>query len=316
MFTPIFNFIVASTTLLRLASAITSRPLNGAISTPADTGSPTLCKKGDTYFVFSGGVGLLTFTSTDLVNWNSPGVVWPNGASWTDPFTGGSNKKLWAPDCKVINGTFHLFYCASTLGSYHSAIFYATSTTGLPGSWTHKGLVLQTQEGNGFNAIDPNLSLPDDGAKWYLSFGSYNDGIKGVYLNPATGMPLSSTYDSLARRTGTTTAEEAPVIVGIAGAWWLFTSWDADNHDYDIRVGKSTSERGPFIGVLGKNMYTENGGTLLLEGDGTRGTGGQDIFVDTDGTIYMIYHGRTDSGNGKLALNTLDFSTGWPVVKY
>lgn len=48
-----------------------------------------------------------------------------------------------------------LFYAASSFGSQHSGIFYATSNTGQPGSFTDHGLVLSTTSANNYNAIDP-----------------------------------------------------------------------------------------------------------------------------------------------------------------
>jgi hypothetical protein len=37
------------------------------------------------------GVGIEIRTSTDRTAWTKVGVVWPNGASWTDAYTGTSN---------------------------------------------------------------------------------------------------------------------------------------------------------------------------------------------------------------------------------
>lgn len=117
---------------------------------------PTMCKDSSgKYFVFSTGVGLEIRTSPDRVAFTFVGLVWPNGASWTDPFTLTSNGALWAPDCYYANGVFHLYYAASSFGSQNSAIFYATSSTGLPGSFTNHGLVTSTSSSNNYNAIDP-----------------------------------------------------------------------------------------------------------------------------------------------------------------
>ena len=53
---------------------------------------PTMCKDSSgKYFVFSTGVGLEIRTSTDRTAWTFEGLVWPDGASWTDEYTGTSN---------------------------------------------------------------------------------------------------------------------------------------------------------------------------------------------------------------------------------
>ncbi|ELU39194.1 hypothetical protein AG1IA_06774 [Rhizoctonia solani AG-1 IA] len=60
--------------------------------------------------------------------------------------------------------------------SRNSAIFFAKSSTGLPGSWSHQGQVLATSTSNDYN------------------------------LSPSTGKPSSSTVYSIAKRTGTSQA--------------------------------------------------------------------------------------------------------------
>ena len=53
---------------------------------------PTMCKdNAGTYFVFSTGTGIEIRTSTDRTAWTKTGLVWPNGASWTDEYTGVSD---------------------------------------------------------------------------------------------------------------------------------------------------------------------------------------------------------------------------------
>jgi arabinan endo-1,5-alpha-L-arabinosidase len=99
-------------------------PFTGDITTPLGS-SPTMCKSGSTYFIFSkhpgiqtwtssdiglaaGGVGIPIYTSTDLKAWTHIGAVFPSGAPWTAPFTGGDNLRLWAPDCKIVDGAFRV----------------------------------------------------------------------------------------------------------------------------------------------------------------------------------------------------------------
>jgi len=227
---------------------------------------PTMCKSSSgEYFVFSTAPGIEIRTSPDRTAWTLIGVVWPNGASWTDEYTGTSNGNLWAPDCTVIGGTFYLYYAASSFGSQNSAIFFAKSTTGLPGSWTNEGLVTSTVTGNTYNAIDPNLFI--DGSNWYLSLGSFWSGIKLETLSSSTGKPSSSAVSSLATRTADSGAIEASVIYKFGSFYYLFSSWDiccdGTSSTYNIRVGRSTSVSGPYVDASGVSVLN-GGGTLVL----------------------------------------------------
>ena len=122
------------------------------------------------------GQGIQIRTSTDRIHWSSSGKVWSPAPVATNQFTNTTDGPLWAPDCTYIDGTFHvsvcyrslhgvlknitltfaqLFYAASTSGSRNSGIFYATSTTGQPGSFQDHGLILSTNDSDLYNAIDP-----------------------------------------------------------------------------------------------------------------------------------------------------------------
>src|SRR5439155_1523273 len=114
---------------------------------------------------------------------------------------------------------------ASTFGSNHSAIFLATSTTGASGSWTNRGLVIETTSSSNYNAIDPNLTVDASGG-WWLSLGSFWTGIKLIKLNPSTGLRADTTVRSVARRTGSTTAIEAPYIFRHGAYYYLWVSFD------------------------------------------------------------------------------------------
>ncbi|KAF9496069.1 glycoside hydrolase family 43 protein [Pleurotus eryngii] len=278
---------------------------------------PTMCKDSSgKWFVFSTAPGLEIRTSTDRVAWTLVGKVWPNGAPWTDTYTLTSNGNLWAPgntDCTVIGSTFYLYYAASSFGSQRSAIFFAKSSTGLPGSWTNEGLVTETFPGDSYNAIDPNLII--DGSNWYLALGSFWTGIKLVKLSSSTGKPSSSSVTALAQRLTASGAIEAASVFKSGSFWYLFTSWDkccsGTSSTYNIRVGRSSSPTGPYVDQAGVALTT-GGGTLVLgTHDNIIGPGGQDVMADGDGPI-LVYHYYTSSGNF-LGINRLDFSSGWPV---
>ncbi|CAE7125336.1 unnamed protein product [Rhizoctonia solani] len=299
---------------LSFVSSVLAYPNPGYVTGSLDVHDPSICRDSSgKYFLFSTGVNIPIRTSTDRTNWSYVGTVWSSGqATWTNTYTGTTDGSIWAPDCTYKNGEFYLYYAASTFGSRNSAIFFAKSTTGLPGSWTNQGLVISTTTSNDYNAIDPNLII--DGSNWWLSFGSYWTGIKLVQLGSSTGKPSSSTIYSIAKRTGSSTAVEAPIIVKNGSYYYLFTSWDTccagTSSTYNVRVGRSTSITGPYVD---QSALTSGGGTQILASHGSiAGPGGQHVFKDADAWV-LDYHYYTSTGS-QLGVNLLDFSSGWPVV--
>ncbi|KDN37892.1 hypothetical protein RSAG8_09866, partial [Rhizoctonia solani AG-8 WAC10335] len=306
---------IAISALSLVSSALAAFPGPGKVSGSVDVHDPAICRDSSgKYFLFCE-PGIAIRTSTDRTNWSYAGTVWSAGqATWTDKYTKESNGNLWAPDCTYANGQFYLYYSASSFGSRDSAIFFAKSTTGLPGSWTNQGLVISSTSSNDYNAIDPNLII--DGSNWWLSFGSFWTGIKLVQLAPSTGKPSSSTIYSIAKRTSGGGAEEAPIIVKNGSYYYLFVSWDkccsGTSSTYNIRVGRSTSITGPYVDKSGVALSSGGGTQILASHDSIIGPGGQHVFKDTDAWV-LDYHYYTSTGS-LLGMNLLDFSSGWPVV--
>lgn len=94
------------------------------------------------------GIGIRT--STDRSAWTFAGLVWPNGASWTDQYTGTSNgqvtpyieiinntqllihRNLWAPACYYSNGVFLVSFLGkrSSVVLIRHQLYYAASSFG------------------------------------------------------------------------------------------------------------------------------------------------------------------------------------------
>ncbi|MCK2216869.1 arabinan endo-1,5-alpha-L-arabinosidase [Actinomadura sp. ATCC 31491] len=267
------------------------------------------------YLLAHTGDNIVLKTSADRTAWREAGPAFPSGAPWTRAYTGGS-ASLWAPDLSYRNGRYYLYYSASTFGSNNSAIFLATSTTGASGSWTNQGLVISTSTSSTYNAIDPNLVVDDQG-RWWLSFGSFWTGIKMIPLNASTGLRSGTAVYDLARRSGGTTAIEAPFIVKRGASYYLYVSWDAccqgAASTYRVMVGRSTSVTGPYTDRSGRAM-TAGGGTELLAGHGSiHGPGHEAVLAD--GGDLLFYHWYGDDGRARLGVNRLAYdAAGWPYV--
>ncbi|WP_410573816.1 arabinan endo-1,5-alpha-L-arabinosidase [Amycolatopsis sp. cmx-4-61] len=282
-----------------------------------DTGvhDPSVVKRPDgSYLVAHTGDGITLETSTDRIAFRGAGSAFPGGAPWTTSYTGG-DRRLWAPDLSYHNGQYYLYYSASTFGSNHSAIFLATSPSGGAGTWTNRGLVVESRAGDDFNAIDPNLVVDDQG-RWWLDFGSFWSGVKLIQLNPATGLRQGSGLTGIAGRGGG--AIEAPFIVKRGQYYYQYVSFDlccrGAASTYRVMVGRSTSITGPYADRSGVPM-TSGGGTEILAGHGSvHGPGHEAVLADNDGDL-LVYHYYADNGTSRLGINRLTYdAAGWPVV--
>ena len=119
---------LSSILLPAIAGASMAQVGPGVVTGSINVHDPTMCKDdSEKYFIFSTGKGLEIRTSTDRTAWTIEGLVWPDGAPWTDEFTDTSNgyataklvavrdkissvfhRDLWAPDCTIVDGTFYV----------------------------------------------------------------------------------------------------------------------------------------------------------------------------------------------------------------
>lgn len=282
---------------------------------------PTMVKRPDgTYVVISTGQNLDIRTSTNRTAFTYAGKVFPGGASWTLPYTSGDDPTaLWAPDLSYRNGQYYLYYSASSFGSNRSAIFLATSPTAMPGTWTHRGKVIETSTSSTYNAIDPSLTVDASGA-WWLTLGSFWSGIKLIRIDPATGLRLASdtSVRSIAARPSNGGSVEAPTIFRHGGYYYLFVSFDlccrGSGSTYRTMVGRSTSITGPYKDRAGVAMTSGGGTEILASHDAIYGPGHPGVLADADSDL-LTYHYYTSSGTPKLGLNLLRWdSSGWPYV--
>jgi arabinan endo-1,5-alpha-L-arabinosidase len=296
---------------------------NGAYPNPGpvtgDTGihDPSVVKTpGGSYIAAYTGSNIQLKTSSDRTAWRNAGAAFPNGAPWTRTYTANGDS-LWAPDLSYHNGQYYMYYSASTFGSRKSAIFLATSPTGLSGSWTDRGLVIESSDSSNYNCIDPNLVVDAQG-KWWLTFGSFWSGIKLISLDPSTGKRSGSTMIDLASRPSSVNgAIEAPYITRHGSYYYLWVSFDAcckgAASTYRIMVGRSKSVTGPYVDRSGKAM-TAGGGTEVMAGHGSiHGPGHEAVFTDSDADV-LVYHYYADSGASYLGINLIRYESDWPVV--
>lgn len=310
---------------------------------------PSVCRVGDTYYMYSTDaiyrenrreareknvpLGFIQMRkSTDLVNWDFVGWVFPEipaeAVEWVKSLNDGRGAtNVWAPymvDCG--NGTYKLYYCVSAFGRPTSYIGLAEAQSP-EGPWTHKGVVVKTDDSSGMNAIDPTLITVD--GKRYMHYGSYFGGLFCVEIDPATGFPLveGDKGTRVASRANYRRDNiEAPEIIRNPqnGKYYLFSSYDPLTTTYNVRVCRSDNPDGPFVDFHGKEMADTTDNFPLLtspyrfEGHaGWQGTAHCGVFSDKEGNFYMAHQGRPASEPGMMVLHLrrMFFTPdGWPVV--
>lgn len=255
--------------------------------------------------------------------WDSIGTVW-NAATrptWVyDAVPGVSN--FWAPDVYEHDGTYYLYYAASSFGSNRSVIGLTTNTTLDPQdpayAWVDQGEVWRSVPGEtNYNAIDPGIVEDADGTPW-MAFGSFWGGIQMVELRWPTGMPVDRTAEPvrLAQRIGSPDAIEAPVVVPHDGWYYLFVSRDACcqglDSTYNIAVGRSPLIAGPYVDRAGKDLTLGAAEPLLSTNGEMVGPGGQSY---SRGYLAFHYYDATLGGDFQLAIRKVAWDAeGWPVL--
>ena len=289
---------------------------------------PVMAFEDGTYYVFSTGRRIPVICSPDKITWENCGRIFFRNPAWTRDINP-NLADIWAPDISFFNDKWHLYYAASNFGTQNSAIGLVTNVTLDPESedfeWVDQGVVLRSQPGDKWNAIDANLVMDENGDPW-LTWGSFWSGIWMGKIDPATGLlaDAPSEFQHIADRSGgssgNSTAIEAPFIVQRDGKWYLFASFDqccqGVNSTYNVRVGRSDNLTGPYVDRDGVPLL-EEGGTLILSEYGQwKGPGHNGVFVE-DGVYWMVYHAYDEKQIGvpKLRIESIGWdSEGWPVL--
>lgn len=288
---------------------------------------PVITRQDDTYYLFSTGSRIPITCSPDKIVWEFCGRVFERNPAWVRDINPDLTD-IWAPDISFFNGRWHLYYAVSNFGSQNSAIALATNSTLDPESpdyeWVDQGIVLRSQPGDAWNAIDPNLVLDEQGEPW-LAWGSFWNGIWMRKIDAATGMFTAEdeTVHHLAdRSTGpdNTSAIEAPFIVQRDGKWYLFVSFDqccqGVDSTYNVHVGRSDVLTGPYVDRDGVPL-TEGGGTLILSEYGQWKGPGHNGMIIEDGLFWMVYHAydAKQIGISKLRIESVAWDAdGWPSL--
>lgn len=321
-------------TLVALVLPVMTAGAQGFNATNPSAHDPVMAKEGDTWYVFTTGMGISCMTSQDLKTWTPAYSIFDKAPTWVTDLMPDFRNHMWAPDVFFYKGEWHVFYSCSRFGRNTSVIGHVSSPSLDPKNpaykWTDHGMVVQSVPNRDmWNAIDPNFVLDEDGNPW-MDFGSFWNGIMMVRLDENLKVAEPQEWLNICRRERSFDldpanagdgAVEAPFIYKKGDWYYLFASFDyccrGANSTYKVAIGRSKSAKGPFLDKEGKDM-AKGGGTTLIEGNKTDYVAighcaaytieGKDLFVSH---IYMA--GRGDS---RLFVREMSWEDGWPVVKF
>ena len=313
----LLGFIISNVFILAFANSTFAQ--TGAITFVHD---PCIIKSGEYYYIFSTGDRIEIRCSTDLQNWVRINQVFQSIPEWGKQEVPGVSN-IWAPDVFYRDNTYFLYYALSTFGSNRSRIGLAKNKTldpeGSDYQWIDQGKVIESNSGDNFNAIDPNVAADNDGRVW-LSFGSFWSGIKIIELDTATMKPKAgASLTSIAERHNYG-AIEAPYIIFKNGYYYLFVSFDfccqGISSTYKVMVGRSNEITGPYKD-RNNVLMTSGGGSLVISSDDRwKGPGHCAVLVDGDKT-WLVHHAYDTQSNGipTLRIEKLIWDEeNWPVV--
>jgi arabinan endo-1,5-alpha-L-arabinosidase len=253
--------------------------------------------------------------------------VFGTAPAWTQQEVPANEGHLWAPEILKYGDEYRLYYSVSSFGSQDSAIGLATNVTLDAASpnyqWIDRGLVIDSEVGSPYNAIDPGVFHDGSTGKMWMTFGSFWNGVYITELDPTSGKPFSSNpaVTNIARNpVRPPNAIEAPYLYERDGYYYLFANWgnccQGVNSTYEIRVGRSTSPTGPFLTRTRGQTMVNGAGELYLGTEGNFiGPGHMSIFSEneTDYFAYHYYDGNQD-GFAKYNIQQLAWTMdGWPI---
>jgi arabinan endo-1,5-alpha-L-arabinosidase len=285
-----------------------------------DPSSIVKCK--DEYWVFSTGRGVPSFRSKDLVKWERGPSVFKAAPEWIAKIVPANRDMVyWAPDLMKLGDRYLLYYSVSSFGKMTSAIGLATNPTLDPDDpayrWTDQGFVVRTQDGDGYNAIDPSVFHDSDGSLW-LTFGSYWSGIKLIQLEPPTGKRIAP--DSKIFSIAYNESIEASYLCRHNDYYYLFVNWGSccagTKSTYNIRIGRSKTVTGPYLDKAGAEMLHSGGSLFLATTNGPLIGPGHAGILNAQGKNWFTSDFEGDprmNGRATLAIMPLRWNDdGWP----
>ncbi len=306
---------------------------------PYNLHDPSIIKYQNYYYIYStdvsygntGKCGIMFRKSKDLVHWKFQGWVFNGVPPKALQFMLANQPtyqqlSIWAPYILKVGDQFRLYYSVPGNDLHLACIALATSLYP-DGPWTDEGLVLTCTPSDTYNAIDPSVTIDAITGKHWMTYGSYDEGIFAVELDPATGKRIngSDLGKKIAMRNKRHDAIEGSEILYNPDQkmYYLFVSYDWLEDNYNVRVGRSSTPDGPFLDFNGNDMAAPGDNSPMITAQyqfnnhsGWQGFGHCAVFNDA-GNYYYVSQARLGSNKYFMDLHIhrlIWTPSGWPVI--
>lgn len=266
---------------------------------------PSICRVGEDYYLVNSSFefypGVPLWHSRDLVNWEQIGHVLTRESqlSMLNIRTSGG---IYAPTIRYHNGRFYMITTNVTgMGNFF------VWTDDIRGEWSDPVLI-------DHHGIDPSLFWDDDGKVYYTGTGP-EYGIHQFEIDLETGEKLSETKIIWEGTGGK--CPEGPHMYKINGWYYLMIAEGGTEYGHMETIARSKSVWGPFESCPHNPIvsYRDDGNSEF------QGGGHADIFTDTDGQWWIVFHAIRPSifmlhhiGRETILAPLTWDENGWPVV--
>ena len=266
------------------------------------------------YATNSEGIHVQAVRSTDLIQWEYLGEVFPTLPAWAIQDFGWT----WAPEVSASpDGNGYILYFTTRYkigeggGTQCIGVAIADSPRGPFNPVGDAPLICPVSEGG---AIDAATFADDDGTHYLLwkNDGNSQGGITYIYIQPlsADGLSLKGEPTRLikADQRWEGVLVEGPTLWKQDGKYYLFYSAnDYASPRYAAGVAIADSVLGPY--EKAKEPVLES-----VLNAGIVGPGGQDIVPDAQGRTWIFFHGWTPEGVRVMHMARLEWQDGIPVA--
>lgn len=310
---------------------------NGVLRTDSTLGlwlthDPAIFKDPTTNNYYTYSTGAICQKSKDLIHWKMVGKVVDTPPEESSKWVGSTD--IWAPDIVKVQDEYRLYCSNSTWGVRQSCIFLAVADNA-EGPFLPRGCVLKTTDEMPVNAIDANIITDVETGDMYLVYGSFWGGCHVLKLDNETGLAGEEGIGiCVAKRPlWMSGGIEGPYMIYNSETkyYYLFVSYGSLKSDYNVRVGRSRKNTGPFVDYHGRDLTdTDDAGNVIgflnfcgyrwNDGIAYMAPGHNSILHDEDGSWYMVCHIREQNFTDQPELSTMQIRKiywtpdGWPLV--